>query len=540
MMNGLELIRAAMRLQETERVPWVPFVGVHGGFLTGVDATRYLQSSALMTAGISKAIDMYQPDGIPVVFDLQLEAEVLGCALKWSSGTPPAVISHPLAEGRTLGDLPEFTSGKGRIPQVLETTRALREKYPGIALYGLVTGPFTLALHLLGTDIFLKLFEAPGEVHDLMSFCTEVAGRMAGWLMEAGCDVIALVDPMTSQIDPDSFEEYVAPYATRIFSDIRAAGRLSSFFVCGHAQQNIEVMCRCRPDNISIDENIPLDFVREKALASGVSFGGNLRLTVVLLMGSADDARQEALTCLDQAGRKGFILAPGCDLPMETPVENLQAVAELVRDPYQQEVVRALETSDGRIAILNMNDYGQSDKVIVDIITLDSESCAPCQYMVEAVKRVAPHFEGVVEWREHAIKRMEAVTFMSSLMVKNIPTICIDGKIAFVSKIPPQGQLIQAIQQRINEKLKLKIRSKRSEILLFGETEEVCREMNEKVRQASLELGKDISITMITDRAKMAAFGITRGPALVTVHYRLKCENSQPSLDVLKEWIKEL
>ncbi|HPJ77216.1 MAG TPA: uroporphyrinogen decarboxylase family protein [Prolixibacteraceae bacterium] len=540
MMNGLELIRAAMGLQETERVPWVPFVGVHGGFLTGVDATRYLQSSALMTAGISKAIDMYQPDGIPVVFDLQLEAEVLGCALKWSSGTPPAVISHPLAEGRTLGDLPEFTSGKGRIPQVLETTRALREKYPGIALYGLVTGPFTLALHLLGTDIFLKLFEAPGEVHDLMSFCTEVAGRMAGWLMEAGCDVIALVDPMTSQIDPDSFEEYVAPYATRIFSDIRAAGRLSSFFVCGHAQQNIEVMCRCRPDNISIDENIPLDFVREKALASGVSFGGNLRLTVVLLMGSADDARQEALTCLDQAGRKGFILAPGCDLPMETPVENLQAVAELVRDPYQQEVVRALETSDGRIAILNMNDYGQSDKVIVDIITLDSESCAPCQYMVEAVKRVAPHFEGVVEWREHAIKRMEAVTFMSSLMVKNIPTICIDGKIAFVSKIPPQGQLIQAIQQRINEKLKLKIRSKRSEILLFGETEEVCREMNEKVRQASLELGKDISITMITDRAKMAAFGITRGPALVTVHYRLKCENSQPSLDVLKEWIKEL
>jgi len=529
-----------MGLQETERVPWVPFVGVHGGFLTGVDATRYLQSSALMTAGISKAIDMYQPDGIPVVFDLQLEAEVLGCALKWSSGTPPAVISHPLAEGRTLGDLPEFTSGKGRIPQVLETTRALREKYPGIALYGLVTGPFTLALHLLGTDIFLKLFEAPGEVHDLMSFCTEVAGRMAGWLMEAGCDVIALVDPMTSQIDPDSFEEYVAPYATRIFSDIRAAGRLSSFFVCGHAQQNIEVMCRCRPDNISIDENIPLDFVREKALASGVSFGGNLRLTVVLLMGSADDARQEALTCLDQAGRKGFILAPGCDLPMETPVENLQAVAELVRDPYQQEVVRALETSDGRIAILNMNDYGQSDKVIVDIITLDSESCAPCQYMVEAVKRVAPHFEGVVEWREHAIKRMEAVTFMSSLMVKNIPTICIDGKIAFVSKIPPQGQLIQAIQQRINEKLKLKIRSKRSEILLFGETEEVCREMNEKVRQASLELGKDISITMITDRAKMAAFGITRGPALVTVHYRLKCENSQPSLDVLKEWIKEL
>jgi thiol-disulfide isomerase/thioredoxin len=94
-----------------------------------------------------------------------------------------------------------------------------------------------------------------------------------------------------------------------------------------------------------------------------------------------------------------------------------------------------------------MKDYGQADKVIVDIITLDSESCAPCQYMVEAVKKVAPQFEGVVEWREHAIKKMDAVTFMSSLMVKNIPTICIDGKIVFVSKIPPKGELIAAIQK---------------------------------------------------------------------------------------------
>ena len=43
-------------------------------------------------------------------------------------------------------------------------------------------------------------------------------------------------------------------------------------------------------------------------------------------------------------------------------------------------------------AIVNP-DYGKADKVIVDIITLDSESCAPCQYMVEAVKNVAPEFE---------------------------------------------------------------------------------------------------------------------------------------------------
>jgi uroporphyrinogen decarboxylase len=539
-MKGLELLKKAFALQPVERVPWVPFVGVHGGFLIGVDAETYLKSTDKIVAGVSKAIEEYNPDGIPVIFDLQLEAEILGCRLQWALHNPPAVVSHPLAEGKTLADLHIPNSSEGRIPVITEATRQLRKKYPDLALYGLITGPFTLALHLMGTDIFMKLFEAPDEVNEVMDFCTRIGLKMSEYLIEAGCDIIAVVDPMTSQIDPVTFETFVTPFVSEIFDDIRKKQKLSSFFVCGHAQQNIEAMCDCRPDNVSIDENIPLDFVKQIALKKGISFGGNLRLTVVLLMGNEDDAREDALACLDLAGKTGFILAPGCDLPMETPPANIKAVTELVHDSYKQDVVRELEKKESTLDVFNMKDYGQADKVIVDVITLDSESCAPCQYMVEAVKRVAPQFEGVVEWREHAIKKMDAVTFMSSLMVKNIPTICIDGKIAFVSQIPPKGELIAAIQKRINEKLKLRIKSKRSEILILGEDAAVCREINAKIQRAITELGKDVEVKVITDKPQMAAFGVVKGPAVVTVNYKLKSEGAEPSLDVVKEWIKEL
>ncbi|MFW5832034.1 MAG: uroporphyrinogen decarboxylase family protein [Prolixibacteraceae bacterium] len=539
-MNGIELIKKAFALEEMERVPWVPFVGIHGGFLTGVDAETYLKSSDKIVEGVGKAIEEYHPDGIPVVFDLQIEAEILGCDLRWTPHNPPAVVSHPLANGTPLSGLKVPDKTDGRIPVVLEATQILREKYPEVALYGLITGPFTLALHLMGTDIFVKLFESPGEVNEVMQFCTEVGKKMAEYLMEAGCDIIAVVDPMTSQIDPLTFETFVSPFVSQLFSFIKKREKLSSFFVCGHAQQNIEAMCDCKPDNVSIDENIPLDFVKDIALKKGISFGGNMKLTVVLLMGNEDDVREEALNCLDLGGKKGFILAPGCDLPMETPPENIKAVTELVHDPYKQDVVRTLEKKQNALEVFNMKDYGQADKVIVDIITLDSESCAPCQYMVEAVKRVAPQFEGVVEWREHAIKKMDAVTFMSSLMVKNIPTICIDGKIEFVSKIPPKGELIAAIQKRINEKLKLKIKSKRSELLVFCEEKEECKALSEKIKRAITELGKDIEVKIISDKPQMAAFGVTKGPAVVSVKYKLKSEGKNPSLEVIKEWIKEL
>ena len=539
-MKGLELIKKAFTLQPVERVPWIPFVGVHGGFLTGVDAETYLKSADEIVKGVSKAIEEYNPDGVPVVFDLQIEAEILGCQLQWAPHNPPAVISHPLADGKLLRDLRIPVKTEGRIVVAMEAAKQLRVKFPDIALYGLITGPFTLALHLMGTDIFVKLFEAPDEVIEVMEFCTKVGLKMAEYYIEAGCDIIAVVDPMTSQIDPLTFESFVTPYVSEIFSFVREKQKLSSFFVCGHAQQNIEAMCNCNPDNVSIDENIPLDYVKEIALKKGISFGGNMKLTVVLLMGNEDDAREEALNCLDLGGKTGFILAPGCDLPMNTPPENIKAVTEILHDAYKQDVHRALDKKESTLEIFNMKDYGQADKVIVDVITLDSESCAPCQYMVEAVKRVAPQFEGVVEWREHAIKKMDAVTFMSSLMVKNIPTICIDGKIVFVSKIPPKGDLIAAIQKRINEKLKLKIKSKRSEILILCEDKNECKSLNAKIQRATTELGKEIDVKVISDKSQMASFGVIKGPAIVSVSYKLKSEGTDPSLDVVKEWIKEL
>ncbi len=434
-MQGKELIERSFRCQEVDRIPWVPFVGVHGAKFTGSTAGEYLLSADLIVDGVTKAAELYLADGIPVVFDLQIEAEALGCRLAWSEENPPAVISHPLAEGLTLQDLPEYSPGAGRLPIVAEATSRLRKALPDTALYGLVTGPYTLALHLMGTDIFLKMMMEPEIVTEVMTFTEQIVMKTAQVYIDHGCDVIALVDPMTSQIDPGSFEQFVTPHAQRIFEMIRQQGRLSSFFVCGQAQQNIKVMCECEPDNISIDENIPLDFVRDIALPMNISFGGNLKLTAVLLLGDEDDSRQDALNCMDTGGHRGFVLAPGCDLAMDTPEANLRAVAEINHDVYLQDVERARQTGGDKIQVLNLDDHWKTDTVTIDVITLDSSSCAPCQYMVEAMKKASAGMPGVVV-NEYRIKNTEGLRMMKTLGVKAIPTACIEGKPEFESRIP--------------------------------------------------------------------------------------------------------
>ncbi len=543
-MTKRDLLKKALKCEEIERTPWVPFVGCHAGFLLGIGADEFLRNENHIVEGVQAGIDRYAPDGVPVVFDLQIEAETFGCELNWTRENPPAVTSHPLAEGNvTLADLSIPKPEDGRLKIAMAATRKLRAANPDIALYGLITGPFTLALHLLGTDIFMRMFDAPEDVEEVLAFCAETAQAVAGYYIDAGADVIAVVDPMTSQIGPQQFEEFVSSHLKRVFDHIRDCNAIGSLFVCGHAQKNIEVMCDTKPDNISIDENIALDYVRDVCLPKGISFGGNLQLTTVLLLGSTTDAKQNAVDCIKIGGERGFILSPGCDLPYATPPENIEAVSEIVYDPYEREIAAALVDAKAADTTLDMSDYGQLDKVIVDIITLDSEGCAPCQYMVEAVKNIAPQFEGIVEWREHKIKNPDALTIMGAFFVKNIPTICIDGRIAFVSQIPAREKLIEAVQNRILEKLRIKISQRHSVLYLVGDPDtEAYQELHNNIDQAMLELGSDVILREVNDETRYAAFGVRaeQTPVAVAARYAMKSAGKVVPPIVIKEWLKEL
>ena len=541
-MTGKERIKNAFKCQPVDRVPWLPFVGSHGASLLGMNAEEYLKSSDAVIKGASKAIELYQPDGIPVMFDLQIEAEVLGCELKWADENPPAVVNHPLCNGSKLEDLTVPGPDQGRIKTSLEVAEALAKQYPDLAIYGLITGPFTLALHLLGTDLFMRMFDNPGYIKQLMDYCGRVSQAMAKYYIDAGCDVVALVDPMTSQIGPDQFNEFVTPYVTAVFDHIRKQGALSSFFVCGHAQQNIPVMCDCKPDNVSIDENIPLDYVRDECLKREISFGGNLQLTSVLLLGDEVDSQKNAIACMEVAGEKGFVLAPGCDLPYATPSKNLLAITEIVLDPYKRDVAKTMASKTADDDRLDMREYGKADKVIVDIVTLDSEACAPCQYMVDAVKKVTPEFDGIVEWREHKIKYKESLVFMTSLMVKNIPTICIDGQITFVSRIPKREELVAAIRRRINEKFKTRIHQRKAALYVLDGGNGMAAEVQDRIDQAIRELGASVQVEIVTDQDTMYAYGVApqETPAVVMANYQLKSVKHIPEVVVIKEWLKNL
>ncbi len=454
-MDGKELLLTALRRGTVGRPPWVPFVGVHGGALIGVPADTYLRSVEHIVAGQGEAIRRYRPDGIPVVFDLQLEAEALGCELVWSSEVSPSVVTHPLAGELDPDRLPDFDLAAGRLPIVLEAARRLSAEHgDAVALYGLVCGPFTLAMHLAGTGLFLHLFDDDEGVRRLLERCAAVCARMAEAWLAAGCEVIAVVDPLVSQISAEHAASHMAPHAERVCRRVRELGGVSSIFVCGDATRNLEVLCGIDCDNVSVDENVDLAVLAEVAERHGRSFGGNLRLTTALLLGDAVDAEADAVACLDAGGGTGHILSPGCDLPYAVPPANLEAISAVVHDRYRLEVARrtAVVAEADDYADVVLPDYADG-RCHIDIVTLDSASCPPCRYMRLAVEQAGARFGDAVDWHERKITGREGLGFMHHLGVAHIPSICINGAVRFASLIPDADELDAAIRATLPESL---------------------------------------------------------------------------------------
>ncbi len=146
-MNGKEILLETYRHHDVPRVAWIPYAGIHAAKLAGYTAKEILLDGEKCYAALMEVNRIYRPDGQVVLFDLQMEAEILGCQLKWADDAPPSVISHPLEEESkkkipSLDTLP--TEEDGRIPLAVDMVRRLKHDVGAhTALLGLITGPLT-------------------------------------------------------------------------------------------------------------------------------------------------------------------------------------------------------------------------------------------------------------------------------------------------------------------------------------------------------------------------------------------------------------
>ena len=386
---------------------------------------------------------------MPIIFDLQVEAEILGCDLMWAENNPPSVKSHPLSGEKSIPcncKIP--TPESGRLPMILSAMRRVKAEIGDeTALYGLICGPFTLASHLRGTDIFMDMVSDSAYVKELVNYCSQVAIAMSQMYIDAGMDVIAVVDPLVSQVSPKHIEKMLSEGFKAVFDFIRSKGVFSSFFVCGNATKQIEVMCKMGPDSVSVDENVNLAGAKETTDKYNITIGGNIPLTTTMLHGTQEDNMKGVIDLIDSVDHHNLIVSPGCDMPYDTPIENTIACAQAVKHPDStRELIKNYEVviDDSDVEI---PDYENLDKVLIECFLLDPEQCAACTYMLASVEDNWDDLKDMADYRVYKYFIKEDIARTRKMGIANLPTMCINGEQKFISIIPSKEELIEAVKE---------------------------------------------------------------------------------------------
>lgn len=91
--------------------------------------------------------------------------------------------------------------------------------------------------------IFTDVYKNREFAHAVLDYCGKIGTVASEFYAEMGCEVIAIIDPVASQIKSETFKEFVTPYCKPATDVINGAGLTSSFFICGDATKVMVDVC---------------------------------------------------------------------------------------------------------------------------------------------------------------------------------------------------------------------------------------------------------------------------------------------------------
>jgi len=222
--------------------------------------------------------------------------------------------------------------GGGRMHNGIKALALFKEKTGREKIIeGWVEGPLAEAADLRGINtVMTDFFDDPGFVRDLFEFVLQMELNFAREQVKAGADVIGIGDAAASLVGPGIYEEFVRPFEQRLVSGIQEFGARVRLHICGNTRKILYGMGKLGCEIVDLDSLAPISEAREQ-MGVGQVLLGNLIPVKVLLNGTPQLVATAIAECHRQAGSR-FIVGAGCEVPRDTPRDNLLALCAYARE----------------------------------------------------------------------------------------------------------------------------------------------------------------------------------------------------------------
>lgn len=324
--------------KEIDRIPTMPFVTSISGKVVGM-TFREKTSCAKNHANAQIACyKRFGNDGISIEYGLHGVGTALGSKTNNPEDSVPAIIDHYL---KNLNDL-----------NCLDLSKVERKNDPWLQLnydaYNIaldecgdevepsfsMCGPITAAGSLYPVEKLLRsIRKEPERVHELLRFSTDALKIVMQDFLKAGSDV-SLCDPIASGtlIDKKTYREFVLPYTKELIDYVHENGRTVAYHVCGDTSHMTLDLVATGCDMLSIDNKVSL-LDTKKLVGDRLPIVGNVDPVEAIMLGSEEDVYRAVKNCIKDGydSPKGYLLSTGCGIPINSPIENIDAMMSAAR-----------------------------------------------------------------------------------------------------------------------------------------------------------------------------------------------------------------
>ncbi len=250
------------------------------------------------------------------------------------------VESEEDVEALTLPALQRDGVLPGALPLAMEFSR-LQEKH-GMTVSIVLGGSFTVSVNIASEGRLCRwMIRKPDLVHRILRLATDhLVEVLALWTETFGAENVIpqIWEPAASNqiISPGLFERFVLPYQKELHEKTLALGIKNILcHICGEHEKNLPFWKEIPmgdPGIVSFGTEVPLR-TAVQYFGSSCIIAGNIRPST-LQTGTKEQVHTLCREAIENAkdAPRGFILMPGCEMPLSTPPENLRAMVQAAEE----------------------------------------------------------------------------------------------------------------------------------------------------------------------------------------------------------------
>jgi len=328
-MNSRERVLAHLAGEPVDRLPLMPITMMFACQQIGAKYRDYCTDYRVLVESQLQVAHAFGFDYVNTMSDPAREAADCGATVEFFDHQPVAIVEEQalLAEKSALARLrmPDPLGG-GRMHNGIRAIALFKERIGNEKLVeGWIEGPIAEAADLRGINtLMMDFFDDPVFVKDLFAFVVEMELRFAREQIAAGADLIGVGDAAASLVGPQIYHEFVLPFEQKLVDGIHGMGGKVRLHICGNTRRLLGGMGNLGCEVVDLDSMSPLAAAREQS-APGQILLGNINPVAILRNGTPEMVAAGIAECHQQAGSR-FIVGAGCEVPRDTPPENLRAL----------------------------------------------------------------------------------------------------------------------------------------------------------------------------------------------------------------------